>query len=39
MTIKANINEVDYLTNEVSKMNMFVVYEVNLIKKFQVVVG
>jgi wobble nucleotide-excising tRNase len=39
MTIKANINEVDYLINEVSKMNMFVVSEVNLIKKFQVVVG
>jgi hypothetical protein len=38
MTIEANINEVDFLVDEVLEINMFVVSEVNLIKKFQVIV-
>ena len=39
MTIEANINEVDFLVDEVLEINMFVVFEVNLIKKFQVIMG
>jgi hypothetical protein len=38
MTIEANINEVDFLVDGVLEINMFVVSEVNLIKKFQVIV-
>ena len=30
MTVKVNINEVDYLANEVLEMIMFVVFKVNL---------
>jgi hypothetical protein len=32
MIVEANINKVDYLVDKVSKMNMFVVSKVNLIK-------
>ena len=31
MIVEANINEVDYLIDEVLEMNMFVIFKVNLI--------